>query len=239
MSHVRFDPSKAVTFDLSHGLVHLDGAPPRLLVPAEALGTLAEAAGADATRAFGRALGEAIGLRVASRLSAGDGLRGASVDAVIEHLGGELSISGLGALGLERWGRALVLVIDQSPLAQAGDALLEALLGSALEAASRQSALALFLDRDATRSRFLIAGNAGVEKVRAWLAEGVSWGEALVRLHASAGSSGPRSAPAAATSAPVTPAVRAGTPAAKEEGHGSALTAATLAELPSGPRGDA
>lgn len=187
MSHVRFDPSKAVTFDLSHGLVHLDGAPPRLLVPAGALGALAAAAGADATRAFGRALGEAIGLRVASRLTAGDGLRGASVDAVIEHLGGELAISGLGVLGLERWGRALVLVIDQSPLAGAGDALLEALLGSALEAASRQSALALFLDRDATRARFLIAGNAGVAKVRAWLAEGVSWGEALVRLHASRG----------------------------------------------------
>src|SRR5262249_55758598 len=115
MSHVRFDPSKAVTFDLSHGLVHLEGAPSRLLVPAEALGALAAAAGAEATRAFGRTLGEALGRRAGGRLAEGGGLRGASADAVIEHLGGELALAGLGSLSLERWGRALVLVVDQSP----------------------------------------------------------------------------------------------------------------------------
>src|SRR5438093_1423720 len=103
MSHVRFDPSKAVTFDLSHGLVHLEGAPSRLLVPAEALGALAAAAGSAPTRAFGRALGEAIGRRAALGLEATSG-----ADAVLEHVGGEVGLAGLGSLSLERWGRALV-----------------------------------------------------------------------------------------------------------------------------------
>jgi len=182
MSHVRFDPSKAVTFDLSHGLVHLDGAPLRLVVPADALGELCTAAGPEATTRFGRTMGETLGQRAAPRLDSG--ARTASVEAVIEHLGGELSLAGLGSLGLERWGRALVLVVDHSPLAGAGDALLEAVLAAALEAMSGQSVRALLLGREAARARFLVAGGAGAEKVRAWLADGLSWGEALVRLHA-------------------------------------------------------
>src|SRR6185369_7870144 len=85
---------------------------------------------------------------------------------------------------LERWGRALVLVVDQSPLAAAGDGLLEAVLAAAFEAASGKAVHVVFLARDGVRARFLMTGSAGVEKVRSWLAEGLSWGEALVRLHA-------------------------------------------------------
>lgn len=186
MPDLRFDPSQAVTFDLQHGLVHLEGAPSRLLVPADALVGLAKAAGADAAATFGRALGEAMGRRVASRLAAGDGVRAASIEAVIEHLGGELALAGLGSLGLERWGRALVLVVDQSPLGADGDGVLAGALAGALEAAAGASVRALLLARDGVRARFLIGGSVGVDKVRAWLAEGVPWGEALVRLHAAA-----------------------------------------------------
>jgi hypothetical protein len=189
MSHVRFEPSKTVTFDLSHGLVHVEGAHACLLVPADALAALSRSAGAEATQSFGRALGEAIGQRAAQRLAAGDGVRGASAEAVLEHLGGELSLSGFGSLSLERWGRALVLVVDHSPLGAAGDTMLEAVLAAAVEAAMRQRVSALLLGRDAVRARFLLTGSAGVEKVRAWLADGISWGDALVRLHAGAGTS--------------------------------------------------
>lgn len=181
MSHVRFDPSKSVTFDLSHGLVHLDGAPLRLVVPADALGELCATAGPEATARFGRAMGETLGQRAAPRLDSG--ARTASVEAVLEHLGGELSLAGLGSLGLERWGRALVLVVDHSPIEGAGDALLEAVLASALEAMSGQNVRALLLGREGGRARFLVAGGVGAEKVRAWLDDGLSWGEALVRLH--------------------------------------------------------
>ncbi len=181
MPDPRFDPSKSVTFDLTHGLVHLEGAPSRLLVPADALVALARAAGPGATATFGRALGEAMGRRAADRLSAGGA---AAVEDVVEHLGGELALAGLGSLGLERWGRAAVLVVDQSPLGAEGDALLEGVLAGAIDAAAGRAVHVLCLDRDGVRARFLLGGAAGVEKVRAWLGEGVPWGEALVRLHA-------------------------------------------------------
>jgi hypothetical protein len=182
MPDLRFDPSKAVTFDLTHGLVHLEGAPSRVLVPAEALLALAAAAGAEATAAFARTLGAAMGRRVSARL-AEPSVSGAAVEVVVEHLGGELALAGLGSLGLERWGRAAVLVVDQSPLGGAGDALLEGVLASAVEAAAGRSVRALRLGRDGVRARFLLGGSRGLEKVRGWLAEGVPWGEALVRLH--------------------------------------------------------
>ena len=193
MNHVPFDPSKAVTFDLTRGLVQQEGAPSGLIVPAQALAALAHAAGPEASRTFARAVGEAIGRRVALHLSAANGVRAAGAGAVVEHLGGELAITGLGSLGLERWGRALVLVIDQSPLGEAGDALLESVLAGALAAAiGEQSSSVTVLARDGGRVRFLVTSRAGVDKVRALLNEGVSWGDALVRLHAPPSATTPR-----------------------------------------------
>lgn len=200
MRSFRFDPSKAVTFDLESGLVHLDGAPSRILVPASALGALCVAAGAGAASAFGRELGAAMGQRLVSRFAvsgvaaegepsvaegaAPDGVRGATPEAVVEHLGGELALAGLGTLGIERWGRALVMVIDHCPLGSESSCLLEAVLEGALEATTGRAVRALLLDRDPVRARFLIAGGAAANRVRGWLSGGASWGDALAKLHA-------------------------------------------------------
>lgn len=186
MPEPRFDPSKAVTFDLGNGLVHAEGAPSLLLVPGPALAELCAAAGKDATAAFGKAIGEPMGRRLASRFTAPEGegsVGAASLESVVDHLGGEIAITGLGSLELERWGHALVLVIDHSPLGADGDGLIEAVLAAAMEAATGQRVRTLALAREATRARFLVAGNAAVEKARAWLAGGMSWGEALAKLH--------------------------------------------------------
>lgn len=183
MSDLPFDPSKAVTFDLAHGLVHLDGAPRRLLVPADALMVLAQAAGDSAAAGFGRTLGEAMGQRVANRLASAGGTGAVVVEVVVEHLAGELALSGLGSLGLERWGRGLVMVLDQSPLAAAGDLLVGAVLEGAIAAASGRKVHAVLLNREAVRARFLIGGAAGATKARGWISEGIAWGEVLVRLH--------------------------------------------------------
>jgi hypothetical protein len=187
MSHVRFDPAEAVTFDLAHGLVHLEGAPSRLLVPADALAALCASAGGAATEAFGRALGAALGRRAAHRLAGEGGVRGATIEGAVEHLGGEMALVGLGSASLERWGRALVWVMDQSPLGVSGDGLLAAALAGAITAAVGREVHAVLLAREGVRARFLITGAAGAAKVRAWLAAGVAWGDALVRLHAGAG----------------------------------------------------
>jgi len=183
MANPPFDASKAVTFDLSRGQIQKEDEP-RLLVSASALVSLCQAAGPDATSAFGHAAGSAIGEAIARRFDrAGADAKGASIESVIEHLGGELAIAGFGALSIERWGRALVLIVDRAPGGADGDKLLAPLLASAVSKATKVEARCVRLARDGERARFLITGPKGAEKVRGWLMSGMSWGEALVRLH--------------------------------------------------------
>jgi hypothetical protein len=183
MASPPFDASKAVTFDLSRGQIQKEDES-RLLVSAKALVSLCQAAGPEATTTFGHAAGSAIGEAVAKRFErAGGDTKGAAIEAVVEHLGGELAVAGFGALSVERWGRALVLVVDRGPGGGEGDKLLAPLLASAVSKATKVEARCVRLARDGERARFLITGPKGAEKVRDWLMSGVSWGEALVRLH--------------------------------------------------------
>jgi hypothetical protein len=184
MAQLPFDPSNAVTFDLAHGRVQLDEVPACVVVPASALAELARAAGREGRAALARALGEPLGRRVARRLGQGDGALGASVDAVVDHLGGEFAVVGLGSLSLERWGRALLFVFDHSPFDAEGDELLAAVLDAALEGATGRPVRCVPLMRDGTRVRLLATNERASERVRAWLGEGLGWGEVLARLHA-------------------------------------------------------
>src|SRR5687768_7012230 len=105
MSNPPFDASKAVTFDLSRGQIQKDGAEPRLLVSASALVALCRGAGADAAAAFARATGQSMGNAIASRFEqAGADAKRTAIDAVVEHLSGELAVAGFGKLSVERWG---------------------------------------------------------------------------------------------------------------------------------------
>ncbi|MBI2391828.1 MAG: hypothetical protein HYV09_19715 [Deltaproteobacteria bacterium] len=157
-----------------------------MIVPAAALGVLAAAAGETATRELGRTLGRSLGARVAERLSASGGhVRDASLEAVLEGLAGELAIVGLGALSMERWGRALLVCVSDAPVEGAiGDALLAAVIEGMLAAASGRELRTLPVAREGARLRVLVANVASIERVGEWLGQGLSWGDALVRLHA-------------------------------------------------------
>jgi hypothetical protein len=188
MANPPFDASKAVTFDLSRGQIQKEDGELRLLVSAAGVVALCHAAGPEATSAFAHAAGESIGAAVVRRLErAGVDTRAAAIEAVVEHLGGELAIAGFGSLSLERWGRALVLIVDRAPGGTEADKLLAPILGAALSRAAKAEARCVRLVREGDRARFLITGARGAEKVREWLMSGVSWGEALVRLHPQAG----------------------------------------------------
>jgi hypothetical protein len=186
MSPSPFDPTKAVTFDLTRGLVRLDDDSARILVPASALLSLVKAAGPQAATAFAQALGQPLGARVAARLAGVDSLRASAPETVIDHLGGEMALVGLGSLALERWGRALLLVVDRSPLAQDDFSLLGAVLEGALQGATGRPVHCVLLNGGA-QCRFLVTSEAAAIKAREWLQGGVSWGEVLARLHTPAG----------------------------------------------------
>lgn len=187
-----FNPSEAVTFDLQFGHIHLDGAPTRVMVPAEALVALCQAAGEEETAAFGHAMGEAVGRRVGVRLAGGSqnrhgAAREATFETVIHHLAGELALLGIGSVTAERWGKALVLIVDQSPLGQDGDALIAQILQSAIQALVDQPARVLRLHRDGVRSRFLTVSGAAAQGVQQRLDAGENWGSVIATMHGGTG----------------------------------------------------
>lgn len=194
MASKPFDPSEAITFDLELGHVHLDGAPHRVLVPADALLALCQGAGEEATAALTHAMGSALGKRVAVRLGReadadpAVAVRAAGLDAIVNGLAGELALAGLGALSAERWGKALVLVLDQSPLGEDGDSFSTGLLEGALKALTDAPARVVKLHRDGVRLRALVISGAAAGAVRDKLSRGESWGQVLAALHAKGGS---------------------------------------------------
>jgi hypothetical protein len=180
MTHPPFNPTHEVSFDLLQGTIFA-GDSTRVMVPAEALLTLCKSAGNEAARDFGHLLGGEVGRRALERL----GIRPeqASVAAIVEHFGGDLALLGLGSLSVEQWGKAAVLRISDSPLGAGGDGVLAAVLEGALQRGMSRQAQLVVLERSDGSVRFLVVNPKAAEKVRTWLAEGVTWGEVLARLN--------------------------------------------------------
>lgn len=178
----RFDPTHSLEFNLDRGSVKLSGSFERVLLPADALAALMRAADAESRKDFARRLGTEAGRRVAERL---DG--SASIEAVVEHLGGEIALMGLGSLAFERWGLALVATLHGSPWRAEGDEILAGILEGALQRAFGRAAGVVPIQREDSVVRLLIVGHASAERVRGWLASGVSWSEVLARLNGARG----------------------------------------------------
>jgi hypothetical protein len=178
MAASSFEATGAVQFDLSHGAVRAGRErEPVLLVPCSALDELALTAPAEA-EVLGRALGTAIGKRAAGRLPEPGA---ASIESFVTQLAGECALAGVGVLSVERWGRALVVVIQESPLA---GQLLAPLVAAALEAALGKAVSVGLLARDAKTARVLVASERAVAQALEAIAAGTSWGDALAKLNA-------------------------------------------------------
>lgn len=180
-----------LSFDLAEGLVRLGGEA-RVLLPASVLLPIVGAATAEVRRAFGRALGESIGHVATIRMKEEDfaaplALVDASPEAALSELAAGWALAGLGGLGMERWGRALVMTIDNSPLGREGEELLEVVLEGALEGATGRHVQVLRIERNRTKLRFFVGNANAVAKVRALLAQNTPWAEALSALHTGSG----------------------------------------------------
>jgi hypothetical protein len=184
MTAPRFDPSYSVEFDIGRGQIAVRGGGGRVLVPADALEALYSSAEPEVRRDFARRLGTEVGRRTAERL--GD-VSAAEIEVVLDHLGGDLALMGLGSLGLERWGEALVLTVTRSPFGARGDDFLCALLEGAIQRAFARDVGVVRLEREDQQVRLLVTSPSGRERVLGWLAAGTPWGEALTRLAARTG----------------------------------------------------
>ena len=128
-----FDSSRAVRFDLRQGTIEFSDRRPHLLVPADDL--VALTTGGLSARALGQRLGASAMTRAAHRLtpsggsrSARDIVRASDLTSLVDQLGGELAVLGLGNLRAECWGDVLLFVFDPCSLPQRGDELLVGVL---------------------------------------------------------------------------------------------------------------
>jgi hypothetical protein len=181
-----------VDFDLSRGRVdrRADGDTKRghdeqvVLVPVSVLTGLDKLAGGEAVRQMARAIGVSFGRRVEARLGSAEAAAKASLEAFVTALAAELAVSGWGLLHLERWGRAMVLVLDHAPALPADGTA--ALLEGAVATATGRDVHAVELTGDATAAgprRVLIVSSKTADRARGWLREGVSELDILRRLH--------------------------------------------------------
>jgi hypothetical protein len=184
MGTPRFDPTHSLEFNLDRGTVKLSGSLERIVLPADALAALVRGADQEARRDFAHRLGTEAGRRMAERLDAG-----ATLEAVVEHLGGEIALMGLGSLAFERWGAALVATVQASPLRAEGDELLAGVLAGALQRAFGRSTGVVVLQRDDSLVRLLLVSSGTADRVRAWLGSGATWTDVIARLNASTGAS--------------------------------------------------
>jgi hypothetical protein len=180
MDKSSFDPTRAVIFDLPRGHVTLGGQSPALLLGADALAQLCNGLDAAAVRRFGAQLGKAAGARIRARLGAAGS---ATLESMVDQLGGEVSLAGFGALSIERWGQALVVRIEGCPLGSKAPELLGAYVEAALAVAVEREVNAVPLEKDPVSFRLLLCGQAGSARVQGWLSAGGSWGDALAALH--------------------------------------------------------
>jgi hypothetical protein len=174
-----FDPQGAVRFDLKSGAASDTRGARMMLVPASALEAL-ERSTPGALSHIGSEIGRACGTRVAARLGGDAGVRAAELEVVVSHLAGELAIAGLGVLHIERWGRALVLVVTNA--AVASDGFVGALLIGALHASTGRDVAIAPLGKEDGSARYFIGAQPTVSKVRSQVSQGKPWAEVLSSL---------------------------------------------------------
>ena len=146
-------------------------------MPVAALAELVRSAAPETVATLGRAIGFGIGARAAAGLTDS---KSASLEDFVTQLAGEAAMAGIGAWSLERWGRALVVVLRDAP---AIETLLAPLVAAALEAASGRKVSCTLLSNGADGARVLVSSDRAVQRVRQWTASGVSWGDAIAKLH--------------------------------------------------------
>lgn len=177
-----FDPTSSVVFELAEGRVRRAQGQPVVLVAATVLAELCASLNAEQRLQ----LGQGLGATAAASLQAG-GLNW-TLPQLVEQLGGEISLSGLGAFSMERWGAALVVRIESCPLQGQGPVVMGAYIESALKALVGRDVNAVTIETSEAGFRLLLCGAPAAIKVQQWLAAGQSFGDVLASLQSTSAS---------------------------------------------------
>jgi hypothetical protein len=186
-----FNPQRSVLFDLGQGAVRLTAGEPQVLVSASVIAALADAH--PDPRPLGRALGGEIAERAILRVRRGppppgspEGLRAYDLREVVELVGGEMALVGLGNLRVERWGAALVFALEPCALDARADRLLEGVIEGAVAGAGGRIVHAAIIDRDEKWARFLVANDAVAARAAEMHRAGTAFPEILATIQSDA-----------------------------------------------------
>ena len=182
MSYPTFDAAGAVKFDLDSGTISSSEDDRLALLPVEMLSMLEPG---DDLHQAARRWGESHGRRLAAVIAAGS--EPTTLDLLVDHLGGAVTVAGLGKFTLEIRGDALLLRISQrgneAPAASAGrTALIAGFLAGYLNALDGIGFEVLPLASDATGELFWAGNPTAMKQVIEWLEQGVAPLDALDRL---------------------------------------------------------
>jgi hypothetical protein len=178
------DAADKVRFDLPSGSVRDGGGHRVLLLPSSALEELGRTAGVEVARALSRAMGVALGKGLVARLGSPESVRSSSLEAVVGALASELAVAGWGSVSLERWGRAMVMLVEHPAVDDR--TYVAATLEGALREATGRAVHCISLGGEGPL-RILVAGDRAVARAKEWLAAGTAWGDVLSRLQAGGG----------------------------------------------------
>lgn len=174
-----FNPASAVVFDLAEGRVRRAKGQPVVLLAAPVLVQLCSSLDAEQQLKLGNAMGAAAGASVQAN-------HNWTLPQVVEQLGGEISLAGLGSLAMERWGAALVVQVQGCPLGAAGPTVMGGYVEGALQALVGRTVNAVAIETTETSFRLLLCGQAAASRVKQWISSGRSFGDALASLQSPA-----------------------------------------------------
>ena len=174
----RFDPTRAIVFDLARGQLRDSEGARRLNLPNDLVLRLYRESAPEVRRDFAQALGTDLGRRVSD--SFGSAVRAESVEAWTEHLGGQLALIGLGNLRVERWGKGLVLRVEGSPV-ETAQLLKEVLSGALQRGLGGEIALVAFEDVDSIA--YLVLSPESARQAEELVQQGKSLSGVLESLH--------------------------------------------------------
>lgn len=165
-------------FDLASGSVRLPTGEPQVLLPASVVSALVSTA--PASRDLGRLIGSEVAGRARIRRAMSgatneDTLRSLSLMDLVDLIGGELALLGLGNLRTERWGAALLFVLEPCSLDARADALLSGIVEGAVAASGGRDLRAVVVDREERTVRLLICNEVAMKKAETLRKQGVGF----------------------------------------------------------------
>lgn len=174
-----FDPKGAVRFDMTNGAASDARGTKFVLVPTSALEAL-DRTTPGALAHIGAEVGRACGARIVAKLGGESEVRAATLDVVVTHLAGELAIAGLGSVTLEKWGKALVVVLTNPTVNS--DGFCAAALAGAVSMAVGREVFMVPIGREGNVVRYYIGTQQTMIRCRSLVSSGKTWMEIIQQL---------------------------------------------------------